>query len=330
MKRENNNFRGRFAPSPTGLMHVGNARTALMAWLSIRSKGGRFVWRLEDLDTPRVVSGMAEAAEKDLNWLGLDWDEGPKQGGAYGPYDQSSRFSLYEEALSQLLEAERIFPCTYSRKDLQALASAPHGAGPGSPYPVSLRPVSLEAGWFEKLNESNSPYASIRFKVQPGTVAFVDKVQGKIEQEVLQEVGDFVVKRRDGMYAYQLAVVVDDIAMRISEVVRGVDLVSSTPRQIQLVRALAGSIPDYAHVPLVLNDKGEKLSKRDQGLTLASLREAGVQPEQLVGYFAFSLGLIDELISLSAGALIDHFRWEKIRKIDWVMPADITRILLEI
>lgn len=308
-------------------MHVGNARTALVAWLSARQGNGSFVWRLEDLDTPRVVPGMAEAAVEDLRWLGIDWDEGPERGGGYGPYEQSARFDLYEAALRDLLVHGRIFPCTYSRKDLQSLASAPHGTDGQSPYPVELRPVDLAAGWFDALHTCDDPYASIRFKLTPGEVCFEDVLQGIECQDVLQEVGDFVVKRRDGMYAYQLAVVVDDIAMEITEVVRGMDLLFSTARQIQLIKALGGPVPRYAHVPLVLNDKGEKLSKRDEGLTLRALREAGIQPEQLVGYLAYSLGLIETARPMPAQALIEIFDWQRIRNLDWILPADLVSVL---
>lgn len=308
-------------------MHVGNARTALVAWLSARHGNGRFVWRLEDLDTPRVMPGMAEAAVEDLLWLGIDWDEGPARGGAFGPYAQSERFDLYEEALRVLLGQKRIFPCSYSRKDLQSLASAPHGTEGQTPYPVELRPANLAAGWFDALHASDNPYASIRFKVAPGVVCFEDALQGTVCQDVLGEVGDFVVKRRDGMYAYQLAVVVDDIAMEITEVVRGMDLLFSTARQIQLIQALGGIVPHYAHVPLVRNVNGEKLSKRDNGLTLRALREAGVHPEQLVGYLAYSLGLIESARPLPAQALIEIFDWQRISNQDWVLPADLVQFI---
>ena len=311
-------------------MHVGNARTALAAWLSVRQQRGTFVWRLEDLDTPRVVPGMSEAAEKDLTWMGLDWDEGPGLGGAFAPYKQSLRFALYEEALHKLHALGRIFPCSLSRKDLQTIASAPHGEGQGSPYPPALRPIELLPDWFEKLVLDDQPDASIRFKVLPGTVSFQDRMLGYIEQNVQEVVGDFVVKRRDGMYAYQLAVVLDDIAMQITEVVRGEDLLHSTARQIQLIEAFGGQVPGYAHVPLILNHNGEKLSKRDKGLTLDALREAGVKPAQLVGYLAYSLGLINEIIPIQPGALIEDFRWDGINKKDWVLPADIEAQLLTV
>ncbi len=309
--------RGRYAPSPTGMIHVGNARTALAAWLSARSRGGAFVWRLEDLDLPRVVPGMAEAQMEDLSWLGLDWDEGPDVGGPFAPYAQSQRSAIYEEALRRLAAAGRLFPCRLSRKDLQAMASAPHGAEE-APYPASLRPRGLAPGWFEEIRD-----AAIRFRVDERPVSFVDRVQGPITERVDLAVGDFVLKRRDGLWAYQLAVVVDDLAMEIDDVVRGADLLASTARQIQLIEALGGRPPAYAHVPLMVNARGEKLSKRDQGLTLRSLREAGVAPRAVVGYLAFSLGLLDRPEPCRPADLVPTFAWERIGRADWVLPEDL-------
>jgi glutamyl-tRNA synthetase len=298
--------RGRFAPSPTGRFHLGNARTALVAWLSIRAHGGTFVYRLEDLDPPRVVPGMAEAQREDLRWLGLDWDEGPDVGGPCGPYVQSQRSERYEAALDRLAAVGRLFPCRRSRKDLQAMASAPHGGE--LRYPASLRPAQLEPGWYESLRGD----AALRFRVEEGTVSFVDRVYGAVAESVAETVGDFVLKRRDGLYAYQLAVVVDDLAMGITEVVRGADLLASTARQIQLIAALGGLAPVYAHVPLVLSASGEKLSKRDQPMTLRSLRDAGEAPEAVVGRLAHSLGLLDRAEACKARELIGLFDRAKI------------------
>jgi glutamyl-tRNA synthetase len=298
-------IRGRYAPSPTGLIHVGNARTALAAWLSVRSQSGTFVWRLEDLDGPRVVPGMAEAAMEDLAWLGLDWDE--------GPYVQSERSAFYEEALARLAEAGRLFPCRRSRKDLQSMASAPHGPEGSAPYPAAFRPERLEPGWFAQLSD-----AAIRFQAHGRPVEWIDRVYGRQVERVDQTVGDFVLKRRDGLYAYQLAVVVDDLLMGINEVVRGADLLDSTARQIQLIEALGGKPPSYAHIPLVVNAQGEKLSKRDAGLTLRSLRE-GMRPEELAGYLGWSLGLLDRAEACPAVELVPRFSWEKVRRDAWVV-----------
>jgi glutamyl-tRNA synthetase len=313
-------IRGRYAPSPTGMIHVGNARTALAAWLSVRSRGGVFVYRLEDLDPPRLVPGMAEAQRKDLLWLGLDWDEGPDVGGPHAPYSQSERSSHYEDALRTLAAAGRLFPCRLSRKDLQAMASAPHG-GEEAPYPASLRPRDTDPDWFERHCRAEQPDAALRFLVHDRPVSFVDRVCGPVTERVDLAVGDFVLKRRDGLYAYQLAVVVDDLLMGIDDVVRGADLLASTGRQIQLLEALGGSSPAYAHIPLVLNAQGEKLSKRDQGITLRSLREAGVHSEALVGYLGWSLGLLDRPEPCRLAELIPVFSWDRISREDWRLPG---------
>lgn len=322
--------RGRFAPSPTGLIHVGNARTALAAWLSVRSKGGTIVWRLEDLDRPRVVDGMAEAARNDLAWLGLDWDEGPDTGGRCEPYIQSARFRMYEEALNQLYDAGRLFPCRHSRKDLREIARAPHGRGTPAPYPTALRPQNLPDGWFETLKTSEKPDAAIRFLVDATPVTFYDQVYGIITQRVDLTTGDFVLKRRDGQYAYQLAVVVDDFLMNITEVVRGADLLESTGRQIQLFHALGQPPPGYAHIPLVVNARGNKLSKRDHALSLRMLRKQGVHPHQLAGYLGYSLGLLPAPVRCTPADLVSLFSWEKIPKTEWRLTTHLVDYLRSI
>lgn len=321
---------------------MGCARTALVAWLSVRSRGGSFVWRLEDLDPPRAVEGTHEAALEDLAWLGLDWDEGPDVGGDFGPYEQSKRGAIYEAALEHLHEKGLLFPCKRSRKDLRELATAPHG-GPygreggeehdpseGPPaYPERWRPKDLPSGWFERFvgtsedSSADPPDAAVRFMVHDQPVRFRDLVLGEQTQRVDLEVGDFVLKRRDGLFAYQLAVVVDDLEMGVDEVVRGAELLDSTGRQLQLVEALGADPPTYAHLPLVLNADGEKISKRDEGLTLRSLREAGARPEALVGYLAWSIGLLEESEPCRPRDLVDVFDWEKIAKDDWVLPRDL-------
>jgi glutamyl-tRNA synthetase len=313
-------------------MHVGGARTALAAWLSVRSRNGALVWRVEDLDPPRLVPGMAGAHRRDLAWLGLDWDEGPEIGGPHAPYLQSERGPLYEAALAHLEATGRLYPCRVSRKDLQTLASAPHGGlhDMGEiPYPATLRPpaADIEPGWLETLLRTRYTDAAVRFRVEEKTVVFHDRIQGEIAEQVDQTVGDFVLRRRDGLWAYQLAVVVDDLAMGIDDVVRGADLLASTARQIQLIEALGGKIPGYAHVPLLVNARGEKLSKRDSGLALAALREAGIPPERVVGYLAFSLGLLAEPIACRPADLLPLFTWKRIGKDAWILPEDLAAAL---
>lgn len=278
---------GRFAPSPTGDLHVGSALAALAAYASVRSRGGRLIWRIEDLDGPRAVTGAAERQIEDARWLGLDWDEGPDVGGPHGPYRQSERDAIYDDALRQLAEAGHLFPCRVSRRELREIASAPHGPD-GSAYPTSLRPDALPNDWFDDADVRAD--AALRFRVDAEPVTFEDRVVGAVDEDVRETVGDFVLRRRDGVTAYQLAVVVDDLAMGVTEVVRGMDLVDSTARQILLIHALGAEPPSYAHIPLLVRADGEKLSKRNEALTIRELRQGGVAPEALVGWLAEALG----------------------------------------
>jgi glutamyl-tRNA synthetase len=322
--------RGRLAPSPTGPLHLGNARSALVAWLSVRRHGGTLIWREEDLDPPRVLPGMAAAQRADLAWLGLDWDEGPDVGGPCAPYRQSERSACYEAALARLAAAGRLFPCRRSRRDLLALASAPHGEEGLPPYPPALRPPNLAPGWYEELCGSPRPDAALRFRAGEREVRWNDRVQGEQAERVDLTVGDFVLKRRDGLYAYQLAVVVDDLLMHVGEVVRGADLAASTARQLQLIAALGGAAPVYAHVPLVLDAAGEKLSKRAPDLTLAGLRAAGAGPQQVAGYLAFSLGLLERPVARLPGDLVAAFDWQRIGRAAFRAPTDLARQILAV
>lgn len=314
--------RGRWAPSPTGDTHLGTARTALVAWLDARSSGGALVWRVENLDGPRVIEGAAERQLEDLAWLGLDWDEGPDRGGPHAPYRQSERNHLYTAAIESLAHSGRLFPCRRSRKELEAIASAPHG-GESNPYPPTLRPAQLAPNWLKEHRAASPGAASLRFRVDDEAVVVDDRILGRWAERVDLTVGDFVVERRDGLFAYQLAVVVDDLAMGVDSVVRGADLAASTARQIQLIRALGGSPPHYAHVPLALNASGEKLSKRDGAPNLPQLREQGASPERLVGALAWSLGLRPDPSPCKPGELISTFAWARIVPRPWVVPDQV-------
>jgi glutamyl-tRNA synthetase len=303
--------RGRFAPSPTGELHLGNARTALLAWLHARSEGGRFVLRVEDLDFGRVRPWIMEGQLADLRWLGLDWDEGPDVGGPFAPYLQSERQELYDAALRRLAEGGFLFDCFCSRKEISAAASAPHGADDDGPaYPGTCRALAPE----ELDGRGRRGPAAVRFIAPPGEVVFEDLLLGTRRYTPAADTGDFVVRRKDGVAAYQLAVVVDDAAMGITHVVRGDDLLSSTPRQLLIYRALGLHPPAWIHVPLLLGPDGQRLAKRHGSVTLREHREKGVPPAAIVGRLAASIGLAEEGEELMPDQLIERFSLEAIAK----------------
>ncbi len=309
--------RGRFAPSPTGLLHLGNARTALLAWLDARAGGGAFVMRVEDLDRARVQAGAEAQQLEDLRWLGLDWDEGPDLGGPFAPYRQSERSARYDAAVDRLLAEGRAFPCACSRADVARAATAPHdGDAESEPrYPGTCRgrdPAQVRA---QAAAQGRAP--AVRFDGGGARIAFLDEICGTAEGEV----DDFVLRRADGTAAYQLAVVVDDASMRISRVVRGGDLLRSTPRQIALGRALGLPIPAFAHVPLVVTAHGERLAKRTRPPSLRSLREPGRTAASLVGALAASAGLGDGS-PLRPRQLLADFALDRLRREPAVVALD--------
>jgi glutamyl-tRNA synthetase len=319
-------IRGRFAPSPTGALHLGNARTALLAWLHARAGGGRFVMRVEDLDPGRVRPGLMQAQLDDLRWLGLDWDEGPDVGGPFAPYVQTLRTAVYEDALRTLADAGLLFACSCTRRDLAAAASAPHGGGDEGPrYPGTCRGrdaiSSLNGG-------SEAGAMALRFRVEPGEVCFNDLLYGRTCCDPAAEAGDFVARRKDGVAAYQLAVVVDDAAMRITHVVRGADLLPSTARQLLLYRALELTPPEFLHVPLLLGADGERLAKRHGAVSLAEARAAGAAPARVVGWLAATCGLAAPGEELAARDLVARWSPERLsREPARVDAAALTRLL---
>jgi len=301
--------RGRFAPSPTGPLHLGNARTALVSWLAARAAGGAYLLRVEDLDGPRVRPGLEAAILDELRWLGLDWDEGPDVGGPRGPYRQSERLAAYARALEQLRERGAVYPCFCSRAEIAASSQAPHGPSDEGPrYPGTCR--ALDAAEIARRSAARRP--AWRFRVAPGAVAFDDAVHGPQALDVDAAVGDFVVARADGVPAYQLAVVVDDAAMEVSDVVRGDDLLASTARQLLLYRALGLAPPRFAHVPLVVGEDGTRLAKRHGARSLGELRAAGARPEAVVGLLAALSGLAPAGASRRPADLVPGFELARV------------------
>jgi glutamyl-tRNA synthetase len=288
------NSDGRFAPSPTGPLHLGNLRTALLAWLFARSAGARFLVRVEDLDRSRVRPGIEEAQLSDLRSLGLDWD---------GPVlRQSERMELYGEAIGRLDAGGLLYPCYCTRAEIRAAASAPHGISATDRYPGTCR--NLTAAERAEREAARRPPA-LRVRSEDVRIVFEDRLLGRFEETV----DDFVVRRNDGTPAYQLAVVVDDAAQGIGEVVRGADLADSTPRQILLGRLLGLREPAYAHVPLVLGPDGRRLAKRHGAVGLSDRRKG---PDQVRAWMARTLGLAEMGEAPSMEDLVSRFEPERL------------------
>jgi glutamyl-tRNA synthetase len=307
---------GRLAPSPTGAQHVGNARTYLIAWLSARSRGGRVVLRIENIDSPRMKPGAVEGALEDLRWLGLDWDD--------GPVFQTGRFDLYQAALATLQAKELIYPCICTRSDVERAASAPHAEHEGPVYPGTCtgRKVADAAEWGDR------SYAW-RFRVDREFVEYLDDFRGLTRISIRDGGGDFVIwksapegSEHKANPAYQLAVVVDDAAQQMTEVIRGDDLVTSTPRQLLLYEALGLEPPRFIHVPLVVGPDGRRLAKRHGDTRLATLRQFGVQAEALLGLLAWSCGWLNKPRSISAQELIPLFCLEKIPREPFILTPE--------
>jgi glutamyl-tRNA synthetase len=271
-------YRGRIAPSPTGLLHIGHACTFWTAYQRVLTHKGVLIFRDEDLDSQRSKPAFAEAMLEDLRWLGIQWQEGPDVGGPYGPYRQSERRPFYLDAWRRLRDSGSIYPCTCSRKDLALAASAPNEADDEPIYSGHCRNKIGEAPQHEMPAGVNW-----RFRVPYGeAISFLDQHQGPQPFVAGKDFGDFVVWRRDDVPAYQLAVVVDDATMQVTEVVRGVDLLKSTARQLLLIKALGFEVPSYFHCDLIRDEAGVRLAKRHDALSLRTLREQGQAPEQVL------------------------------------------------
>lgn len=292
---------GRFAPSPSGRMHLGNLFTALLAWLSVRAQNGKMLLRIEDLDPARSKREYIDALREDLYWLGLDWDEEMPL--------QSTRSTVYAEAFSRL----DTYPCYCTRNELHD-ASAPHLSDGMYVYAGTCRNLSDA----EQAQKQRKP--AWRVRVPEETIRFSDGVYGAQEERLAQECGDFIVRRSDGVYAYQLAVVCDDALGGVTEVVRGSDLLASTARQIWLYGALGFSAPKFYHIPLLVAPDGKRLSKREKSLDMVHLRQTHT-PEALIGRLAKLAGLTETDMPIAAKDLIPCFSWEKIGREPVIIPA---------
>jgi len=272
------NYVGRYAPSPTGRLHFGNLRTALLGWLHARLQQGTWLLRFDDLDTPRVKAGSDEQIMADLNWLGLHWDG--------EPYYQSDHLERYQFILDSLVIQQHCYECYCSRKDIQQAVSAPHGKM--AVYPGTCRQLTPA----ERASKAQHKSAAMRLRVNPADIHFVDGIVGAQQQSLATECGDFVIKRADGLFAYQLSVVIDDIDQGVTDVVRGVDLLDSSARQIYLFQLLQNQPPSYWHMPLVCDEQGQRMAKRDGSASLLEWQQAQRSAEELIAYFAASVGLL--------------------------------------
>jgi glutamyl-tRNA synthetase len=298
------------APSPTGAQHLGNARTYLIAWLSVRSRAGCLLLRIEDIDSPRVKAGAAELILEDLAWLGLDWDEGPVR--------QTDRAALYGGALDRLKARELVYPCTCSRQDVELAASAPHLEHEGPRYPGTCAGRRVADA-----STLQQPLAW-RFRATNAFQEFNDAFHGPTEIAAAMG-GDFVVWKATGTPAYQLAVVVDDAAQGVTEVLRGDDLLPSTPRQLQLYAALGWQAPRFVHVPLVVGPDGRRLAKRHGDTRLAAFRAQNVKAELLVGLLAWSCGWLEAIEPIRPRELLTRFTLASIPRAPWVVTPDLLR-----
>ena len=297
---------GRFAPSPSGRIHLGNILCCLLAWLSARQKGGRVILRIEDLDIARCPRRYGEQMCRDIRWLGLDWDEGPVIGGPSGPYEQSRRTALYQAALRRLEAQGLVYPCFCTRAELHA-ASAPHREDGQVVYPGTCRGLTAEQAAERARRTGRAP--ALRLWVPKEEITFTDGHMGEYREWLPADCGDFLLRRSDGIFAYQLAVVVDDAAMGVTEVVRGADLLASTPRQLLLYRLLGLEAPAFYHFPLLLGSDGQRLSKRNADAGLDTLGERYTAPE-ILGKLAYLAGFNPSAEPRSGESLLEDFAWE--------------------
>lgn len=307
---------GRFAPTPSGRIHLGNILCAMLSWLSVRSQNGRYLLRIEDLDAMRCPRSLADVIEDDLTWFGIDWDDGGSKGG--DSWYQSTRSPIYDNYFEKLQQKGLIYPCFCSRAELHT-AQAPHRADGTYIYAGTCRNLTPE----QIAEKSKKRHPAARLRVPDREVSFIDGCQGLHTENLAHDCGDFLIRRSDGVYGYQLAVVVDDAEMGVTEVVRGRDLLESTPRQLYLYEQLELQAPEFYHIPLLTAPDGRRLSKRDGDLDLGVLRERFGHPEPIIGMMAHAIGLRPTAQPVTMHDLIADFSWDKIPKTDIALPQEI-------
>lgn len=297
---------GRFAPTPSGRLHLGNVLCAMLAYLSVRSKGGRFLLRIEDVDIPRCPRSLARQCIDDLRWLGFTWDEEPLY--------QSDRSDVYRDVLDRLTDAGHTYPCFCTRAQLMSLA-APNLGDTQVIYQRTCANLTAE----EAVEKAKTRAPAIRLRVPDEEITFTDGLFGRQRENLARDCGDFILRRSDGLYGYQLAVVVDDAISGVTEIVRGRDILSATPRQLHLQRLLGYDTPNYIHIPLLVDHQGRRLAKRDKDLDLTALAQR-FTPEDILGMLAYSAGLLEEVRPMTLEALIPLFDWQKVRTDDLRLP----------
>ena len=301
---------GRFAPTPSGRLHLGNLLCCLLAYLSVRSKDGRFLLRIEDLDVPRCPQKLSLQAIEDLKWFGFQWDEEPLW--------QSQRSAVYQEHLDRLREKGLIYPCFCTRAQLMA-SVAPNLGDTQVIYQRTCANLSSEE--IERLSQTRHP--AMRLRVPDETAVFTDGLYGVQTENLASDCGDFILRRSDGLFGYQLAVVVDDALSGVTEVVRGRDILSATPRQIYLLKQLGYPVPEYIHIPLLMDWEGRRLAKRDKDLDLSALSRR-FTAQELLGKLAFSAGILSEERPAGMEELIRLFDWQNVKKEDMLLPRSMT------
>ena len=306
----NNIPTGRFAPTPSGKLHLGNMMCAMLAYLSARSKGGRFLLRIEDVDIPRCPRHLAQQCIEDLRWLGFTWDGDVVY--------QSDRSEIYRDAIDRLTKEGHTYPCFCTRAQLMSLA-APNLGDTQVIYQRTCANLTAE----EATEKAKTRAPAIRLRVPDEDVTFTDGLFGLQQDNLARDCGDFILRRSDGLYGYQLAVVVDDALQGVTEVVRGRDILSATPRQLYLQRLLGYDAPEYVHIPLLMDAEGRRLAKRDKDLDLAALSRR-FSPEEILGFLAFSAGILPEIRPVSLEDLLPVFDWNLVKKVDLRLPAEMS------